>query len=487
MLFFKLSQPIDLKGLILVRILTITLLALIPFFSWTKEPLSKSFLELFNNGSRAEIINYLSNNMSQSRIQTYGIDAHVGVFLNEQNTYGTLKLLDTLPDKNHNERLLVISENNQLSYTLLINRERNEPFGINYFALQDAKSQSDISENLSKQQLQKELASYLKQLEKKDAFSGTVLVAKGKDIFFENAYGLANRQWQVKNTLNTRYSLGSINKMFTAIAALQLIEEGKLKFDDKLVNFVDNSWLPSGEVDKITIRHLLTHTSGLGNFFNEKFNKSNKELYRNFVHYKPLIANTPLMFSPGVRNRYSNSGMLMLGLVIQNVSGMSYYHYVQKNIYDRANMANSGSFELDSSTPNLATGYLRRMHSDDWVSSTYTRAVKGSPAGGGFSTVRDLYYFATALTNYKLLSKELTEQAYSEKTEYNSAFWYGYGFSVGGEPNNRIVGHGGAYLGVDARIDIHLDKGYVVVILANQSNVVAPVRRKINELLSKLD
>ena len=162
-------------------------------------------------------------------------------------------------------------------------------------------------------------------------------------------------------------------------------------------------------------------------------------------------------------------------------------NYIQKNIYDRAKMENSGSFELDSSTPNLATGYLRRMHSDDWASSTYTRAVKGSPAGGGFSTVSDLHRFAIELTNYKLLGKDLTEQAYSAKTEYNSAFWYGYGFSVGGEPNNRVVGHGGAYLGVDARVDIHLDTGYIVVILANQSNVVAPVRRKINELLSKLD
>jgi len=471
----------------LAHILIIALIVTIPFSSLAKEQLSKSFLELFNNGGRIEVIDYLSKNMSQSRIQAYGIDAHVGVFLNEQNTYGSLKLLDTLPDENHSERLLVTSENNQLTYTLLINRERNEPFGINYFTLQDSKSEAGLIENLSKQQLQTELASFLGQLEKKDAFSGTVLVAKGKDVYFENAYGLANKRWKVKNALNTRFSLGSINKMFTAIAALQLIEKGKLNFDDKLVNFVDKSWLPSGDVDKITVRHLLTHTSGLGNFFNEEFNKSNKELYRNLEQYKPLIANTPLLFSPGVRNRYSNSGMLMLGLVIQKVSGMPYYDYIQKNIYDRAKMENSGSFELDSSTPNLATGYLRRMHSDDWASSTYTRAVKGSPAGGGFSTVSDLHRFAIELTNYKLLGKDLTEQAYSAKTEYNSAFWYGYGFSVGGEPNNRVVGHGGAYLVVDARVDIHLDTGYIVVILANQSNVVAPVRRKINELLSKLD
>jgi hypothetical protein len=99
--------------------------------------------------------------------------------------------------------------------------------------------------------------------------------------------------------------------------------------------------------------------------------------------------------------------------------------------------------------------------------------------------VGDLHLFTLALTSFKLLGKELTEEAYSEKTKYNSAFWYGYGFSVSGALNNRVVGHGGAYLGVDARLDIHLDSGYTVIILANQSDVVAPVRRKINDLIAR--
>ena len=118
------------------------------------------------------------------------------------------------------------------------------------------------------------------------------------------------------------------------------------------------------------------------------------------------------------------------------------------------------------------------------MNSIYTRAIKGSPAGGGFSTVGDLHRFSLALTQFKLLNKELTQAAYSEKTQYNSAPWYGYGFSVGGNDTNRVIGHGGAYLGVDARLDIHLDDDFIVVILANQSDVVSPVRRKINELIS---
>ena len=372
-----------------------------------------------------------------------------------------------------------------MKYNLIINKEKGAPYKINYFTLQDAKSENNSKKSISKKELALDLSSFINNLSMKDAFSGSVLVAKGNDVIFKGSVGYANKTWKIKNNIDTKFSLGSMNKMFTAIAALQLIEKGKLKFDDKLIEFVDNSWLPKGNSDSITIRQLLTHTSGLGNFFNDEFNQSNKEVYRNLAAYKPLISQSELLFTPGSRNRYSNSGMLMLGLVVEKVSGESYYDYVQKHIYNKANMLNSGSFELDSVTDNLASGYLKRMHSDQWVDSIYARAIKGSPAGGGFSTVEDLHQFSLALTEFKLLGKELTEDAYTEKTKYNSAFWYGYGFSVSSEPNNRIVGHGGAYLGVDARLDIHLDSGFIVVILANQSDVVAPVRRKINELIGK--
>lgn len=460
-----------------------TLLYSLP--SLANKALAPTFINVFNEGPRLEVIDYVSNNMSENVIERFGIDAHVGDFLNSQNTYGKLKLIKVLPPEGNNEIVEVISSKNKLKYNLIINKEENPPHKFNYFTLQDPESQEIPKQPISELELKKALSSFINNLAAKDAFSGSVLVAKGRDIIYQDAVGYANRTWNEKNKIDTRFALGSINKMFTAIAALQLIEQGKLKFEDKLIQYVDKSWLPKEHADLITIRQLMTHTSGLGNFFNDEFNQSNKEIYRDLAAYKPLISKSELLFKPGTRNRYSNSGMLMLGLVIEKVSGESYYEYVQKNIYNKANMPNSGSFELDSVTNNLASGYLKRSYSDQWVDSRYTRAIKGSPAGGGFSTLEDLHNFSLALTEFKLLSKAFTEDAYSEKTQYNSAFWYGYGFSVSGEPNNRKVGHGGAYLGVDARLDIHLDSGFFVVILANQSDVVAPVRRKIDELINR--
>lgn len=469
----------------MTRLILIVLITCFPKFAFAEGNFTQSFIEVFNEGSRTEVIAYLHKNMSESQIERYGLDAHAGVFLNQQNTFGQLEVQKYLSTENGNERARITSGNNELKYDLIINREEKAPFKINYFTFEDVTPDAQELTTITAHELKQELTNFVEKLARNEAFSGAVLVAEGEDVLFQDAVGYANREWRVKNEIETKFSLGSMNKMFTAIAALQLIEQGKLKFEDKLIDFVDKSWLPQGEVEAITVRHLLTHTSGFGNFFNDEFNESNKEAYRDLTAYKPIVSSTPLLFSPGSRNRYSNSGMLMLGLVIENVTGKSYYDYVQENIYDKASMMNTGSFELDSSNQNLATGYLKRSHSDDWVNSIYTRAIKGSPAGGGFSTVSDLHKFALALTKYKLLSKELTEEAYSEKTDYNSAFWYGYGFSVSGEPDNRIVGHGGAYLGVDARLDIYLDKGFVIVILANQSNVVAPVRRKVNALVKR--
>ena len=353
----------------------------------SQEAIAKSFIQAFNNGSRINVIDYLSDNMSNDRIERFGIDAHVGVFLNRQNTYGKLTLVKPLINEGNNERVMVVSKNNKLTYILNINREKNKPHKINYFNFQDPKSIENQVHTISSNELKQELSAFLNNLSNKGAFSGSVLVAKGKDVLLKESVGFANKKWKIKNNIDTRFSLGSMNKMFTAISVLQLIEKNKLKFEDKLTQFVDKSWLPEGKVELITVRHLLTHTSGLGNFFNDDFNKSDKEIYRDLSAYKPLVSQTPLLFSPGTRNRYSNSGMLMLGLIIQKVSGKTYYDYVQKNIYDKAGMPMSGSFELDSVTPNMASGYLKRMHSDNWVNSIYTRAIKGSPAGGGFSSV----------------------------------------------------------------------------------------------------
>jgi len=444
-----------------------------------------SLLKVFNQGDRHEVRRFYTENINPERIGIYGMKAHISGLLNDQTTHGTLRLIKYLPNSGDNERAQVIAENSQFSYILTVNRTREAPHKLNYYYLADDVV-TPSNKRIATATFQKELNSFLQQLVNKDAFSGTVLVAKDNKVLFQKALGQSNKSDNLANNLETKFSLASMNKMFTAVATLQLIEQGKINFEDKLIEYVDSDWLPQEGAEKITIRQLLTHTSGMGNIFTEEFLLSDKGNYRELVSYKKLIANTPLLFIPGTSNRYSNSGMHMLGLVIEKASGKNYYDYIEQHIYHKANMTNSNSYELDGITPNLAIGYLKKAHSDTWVNNHYTNGVKGGPAGGGYSTIGDLYNFSQALTQFTLLSKKMTEQAYSSKTEFNSPTWYGYGFVVAGEAGNRVVGHGGATLGVDARLDIHLDTGIVVVILANQNGVVAPVLRKINTLITQL-
>ena len=445
-----------------------------------------SLLLAFNQGDTQTVSRYLLENINPESIGMYGIEAHIGGMLNNRNTHGKLTLVKHLPMNGSNERAQVIAEHNQFSYILHVNRTTTQPYKINYFYLAEDKSESSIKHKINLAEFKPKLSKFLTNVADHDSFSGTVLIAKNQQILFQQAFGQANKSFNIANDLSTKFSLGSMNKMFTAIATLQLIERGELNFEDKLIDYVDSSWLPKKEAEQITIRQLLTHTSGLGNFFSEEFNDSSKGNYRELSSYKNIIASMPLLFTPGTSNRYSSSGMHMLGLVIEKVSGDSYYDYVDKNIYQKAGMVNSASYELDAITPNLAIGYLKMAHSDSWVNNYYSSGIKGGPAGGGYSTVADLYNFSQALRQFKLLSKEMTEQAYSNKVQYNSPAWYGYGFVVSGAVDDRVVGHNGASLGVDAQLDIHLDKDIVVIILANQSDVVAPVRRKLNELISQL-
>lgn len=332
-----------------------------------------------------------------------------------------------------------------------------------------------------------ELDSYVKLMAEKDVFSGTVLLAKGDKVLYEAVYGMASKRFNVPNNVQTKYNLGSMNKMFTSIAIMQLVELGKLSLNDKLSKFADESWLPKGMSDRIEIRHLLTHSSGLGSFFNLKYLKTSKNLYRALDDYKPLILDKVLSFDPGTDNKYSNTGMLMLGVVIEKVSGQDYFSYIRDNIYTPAGMTHSDSYEMDQPVSNLAIGYHPNPDNETgWNNNVYQHVLKGGPAGGGFSTVEDLHRFALALTRFKLLSKKFTEELYSIKVNMHF-FNYGYGFQVSGTSDNRIVGHGGGFEGISSNLDIYLNKGYISVVLSNYSDGSRLIKRKIRELLELVD
>jgi len=236
-----------------------------------------------------------------------------------------------------------------------------------------------------------------------DEISGAVLITKGAAPLLQKAFGLASREYNVPNRLDTKFNLGSINKIFTQIAIGQLVEQGKLSFDDKLGKHLPD--YPNRDAAaKVTIRHLLDMASGIGDFFGPEFQDTPKDRLRSIKDFLPLFATKPLLFEPGTKQRYSNGGYIVLGAIIEKVSGQDYYEYVREHIFKPAGMQNSDWYEADIPTPNLATGYTREGMEGRGARRTniYMQPAKGSPAGGGHSTAEDMLKFALALQTGKL-------------------------------------------------------------------------------------
>ena len=341
-----------------------------------------------------------------------------------------------------------------------------------------------------------ELERFLGKLVDADVFSGAVLVARDGEPLFAKAYGLASKSFAIPNDVDTKFNVGSMNKMFTAVAIAQLAQRDAFSFDDPIKAYLPD--YPSEAADKVTIHHLLTHTSGIADYFNAAYDRVRFTL-RNVDSYLPLFANKPLAFEPGTRWEYSNGGFVVLGSIIERVSGQDYFDYIHEHITDPAGMVDTAFYDLDRDVPNLAVGYtnldtryapepMMRPMPGPRLNNLFMLGVKGSPAGGGYSTVGDLLKFDIALRRHALLAPDYTATVLTGKVarEPQPGAEYAYGFFVDRVNGTLVVGHGGALPGGNAEFDMYLDLGYTVVVLSNYDPPAAvQVRFKLFELLTQ--
>jgi CubicO group peptidase (beta-lactamase class C family) len=275
--------------------------------------------------------------------------------------------------------------------------------------------------------------------------------------------------------------------MFTGVAVAQLAEQGKLSFDDPIIKHVPD-YANREVAEKVTVHHLLTHTSGMGSYWEEIFDAYWPEI-RTVEQLVELFVDKPLDFEPGERFGYSNSGPIVLGLIIERVSGMDYYDYIREFIYQPAGMINTDCYEMDHPVPNLAIGYTRTGYDGETIpgprrNNLFLHTVKGGPAGGGYSTVEDLLRFANALQNYKLLSKKYTDIVTTGKERrMDRGTGYGYLFGDREVDGHRVIGHSGGAPGINARLAIYVDLGYTVAVMSNYDMAAEGVARKIEKLL----
>jgi len=308
-----------------------------------------------------------------------------------------------------------------------------------------------------------------------EMFSGTVLVAKHDEVIYSGAFGDANKDHRIANRLETAYNIGSIGKTFTAVAIMQLVEAGKLKLDDKLGQHLAD--FPFAEKDRITIQQLLNHSAGLGNYMEHPEYPNRMARIESIADILPLIYEQKPLFAPGERFEYSNSGMVVLGAIIEKLSGLSYPDYLRRHIFEPAGMRDTRLAQEHEVLPNRAIGYLP---SEQGYVANLRMIMPASADGGLRTTAPDLLKFDQALTRGSLLKSEIQQQMY---TPVGPAPHYASGWETKALPGHRVVGHGGGAPGVNAEFRRYLDDGYTLIVLSNYEMGASPLAESIERLL----
>lgn len=339
---------------------------------------------------------------------------------------------------------------------------------------------------LNDTEIARKIAALLTYLARVDAFSGVAQVSRHGKPIYAQAFGLADRTWNVRNRVDTRFHLASITKMFTAVAVAQLVERGKLSYEDTVASVLPD--YPNKEVAReVTIHQLLSHTSGLigARALAEKSPQPRNA--RTIAEWLPLFVDEPLKFRPGQRFEYSNAGYMLLGKIIEKASGQGYYDYVRDNVFRPAGMADTDFHELDMDPPNLADGF---MDGPDGSRRNNVRVlgVKGAPDTGAYSTGADMVRFHLALNRHKLLKESSLARLWTGVTEEaDSHREYGYGASIEWLNHQKIISHGGGAPGVTNRFEMYPGSGYTVVILTNIDDDPNAIAYKIREWLMQGD
>jgi CubicO group peptidase (beta-lactamase class C family) len=330
-----------------------------------------------------------------------------------------------------------------------------------------AQAPNQAAPNLSDAAVATAVSSRLAELGAKGEFSGIVIAARGTMYLAVASAGFADRARKTPITPSTRFTIGSMGKMFTAAAVGQLVDKGQVSFDDVVGRFFPD--YPNATVrTKVTVGMLLSHTAGMGDFLARRTPAMMKAGVKQAVEFLPLYASDEPAFEPGTKWAYSNAGLALAGAIVEKVSGESYPDYLRAHVFRPAGMTGSDPNNIPRADLQLVVPYTKE--SDLGRTESWHEALRdiGSPAGGAISTAEDLVRFADALRGGRLVSVETFRKMVSPHGTPPRNGRYGYATEIVTESGRTIVGHGGGFPGVSTHIYIVLDSPYTVVALANQ-------------------
>jgi len=288
----------------------------------------QQLIELMAEATPERVVNYVGNHYTPEYAQRLPLANRIGSFMNWHRRGG----MNVVEVRNSQDNRIEVITHQPLTderWLLGVEVESEPPHRVQALMLGRAPL-PPMKESLTDAEVAERWLSYVDELAGAGLFSGAVLIARNDEVLGQQAWGLANRDFSVPNTTETRFNLGSMNKTWTAVAIAQLVEDGKVSFEDPLSKFVD--YPNADDASRIRIKHLLTHTSGLGNYFTDEFEQTARKNLRTIDDYLALSADQSLAFEPGTGGAYSNTGMMVLGRVIEVASGQNYFDYIQQQV-----------------------------------------------------------------------------------------------------------------------------------------------------------
>lgn len=417
-----------------------------------------AWLAAFNSGDRATLLQYLEKNRPSEAAKVddlMGFRQQTGGFEFEKAEESTATRFTGLVKERDSDQFARI----------VLEVAAEEPHLVTSVELRAIPRPADFA--IPRMSEAEAIAGVRQEVEKAvgaDRFAGAVIVAKNGKPLFSQAYGMADREKKIADQLGTQFRIGSMNKMFTAVAVLQLVQAGKIKVTDPLGKYLPD-YANKDVAAKVTVHHLLTHTGGTGDIFGPEFDAHRLER-RTLQDYVKLYEKRGPEFEPGSRWQYSNYGFLLLGVIVEKVSGQNYYDYVREHVFKPAGMNSTDSLPESEAVPGRSVGYTKDG-SADWKPNTDTLPWRGTSAGGGYSTVEDLLRFANALQNHKLLDAEHTDLLVTGKVDTGRGDKYAYGFVDATQAGIRCFGHGGGAPGMNGELKVCPQSGYVIAVLAN--------------------
>ncbi|GAA4444269.1 serine hydrolase [Actinokineospora soli] len=344
-----------------------------------------------------------------------------------------------------------------------------------------------------------ELRAWLDERAEQHLFSGVVLVHRGGEPVFSHAAGLAHRGHGVPVRADTRFAVASVTKLVTATAALQLVERGALGLHAPLVDVLPAEHRPVALTREHTLHHLLSHTSGLTNYHDDDdetgasfiacWDRIPTYHVRKPADMLPLFADLPAHSPPGARFSYGDANYILIGLVIEAVTGRSYHDVVAAEVLAPAGMADAGFDALDTDPVRLATGYqVADGPYETWLSNVFSITATGMPDGGMICAAPDLVRLIDALRGGKLIGQDAFAAMTTPHGEVEPGFWYGYGMQLGVDDGAvTVIGHNGGDPGVGAVAAHHLDADTTVVVLSNQDRGSWPAYLRVLDALGLHD